>query len=118
MAIAQAMLERAGDKQALLAALEISASNACRLEEFLTSLKAQGYAPYHRAGKLTGIMSEDGRKFRLAALGYDPRELTARFAENECVEKELVSLQELISGQTKDRNVLHPELSLDLPPRA
>lgn len=68
---------RMSQKQSLLQVLKNSYVRAKSIDEFLSSLQANGHVPYYRSGKLTGIHYEGNRKFRLSRLGYDAKKIEA-----------------------------------------
>ncbi|MDP3666830.1 MAG: relaxase/mobilization nuclease domain-containing protein, partial [Sediminibacterium sp.] len=66
---------RVSQKETLLKTLEAEYTKSKSINSFLTTLKSHGYEPYYRAGRLTGVRSEDGLKFRLGRLGYDKEKI-------------------------------------------
>lgn len=85
---------RTTQKEQLLQAICEAHSTAKSMEAFLEALSSQGYEPYYRNSKLTGIQLNTGRKFRFRSLGYDSEKL-----------------EELSTRQTNETKVLN-ELEL------
>ncbi|MEA3427304.1 MAG: relaxase/mobilization nuclease domain-containing protein [Bacteroidota bacterium] len=66
---------RLTQKESLLKTLESGYKKSTSVDSFLASIKTSGFEPYYRAGRLTGVRSDDGIKFRLGRLGYDEEKL-------------------------------------------
>ena len=81
---------RVSQKETLLKTLEAGYNKSKSIDSFLTTLKSHGYDPYYRAGRLTGVKSEDGLKFRLGRLGYD-KEKIAKLDEIHLKEEKVLS---------------------------
>jgi hypothetical protein len=93
---------RVSQKENLLKSLEAGYNKSKSVNDLLATLKEQGYEPYYRAGRLTGVRSED-YKFRFTTLGYDQDKIarldTARLKE----EKELAELRDIRERQSRER---------------
>lgn len=64
-------------KEQLAALLQTLYASSVSKEQFLTALKEQGYTAYYRgsAQRLTGIVSDDGTKYRLRLFGFNEEKL-------------------------------------------
>lgn len=72
-------------KTRLSALLDKSFHHSDSLDDFLSTLDANGATPYYRNGKLTGV-TYSNRKFRLRTLGYDSIKLNRFEAQIDRIE--------------------------------
>jgi hypothetical protein len=79
-------------KESLVKSLQSTYQKAKSLDAFLINLKAQGYEPYYRSDRLTGVTSEHGLKFRFSRLGLNQEKLELL---NNSRTKEVEALTEL-----------------------
>ena len=94
---------RVSQKETLLKTLEVGYNKSTSVDSFLASLKAKGFEPYYRSGRLTGVRSADNTKFRLGRLGYDEIKL-AKLEERQIKEeKELADLASIRDRQSQVR---------------
>jgi len=96
---------RKPQKEALLKCLKMVYETSKSLEGFVTTLVQQGYPTYYRSGKLAGVRSKNGLKFRFSRLGYDSDKL-AQLDSNRIKEEKTISelrnlRQEHASGREK-----------------
>lgn len=92
--------ERSTVKNNLLKCIESSMLKAKTTDDFYKSLKSFGFDTYQRAGRITGIKTEDGMKFRLSRLNVSEK-LKALDLKKEQEEKSLKELRDLRSGRSK-----------------
>ncbi len=95
--------ERAVDKNLIHECLETAYPQASSTQHFLSLLKEHGYSAYYRAGRLTGIQSEQGLKFRFSRLGVDMDRLKELDGK---AFKEQQTLQELKQIRQRDMREL------------
>lgn len=94
---------RVSQKETLLKTLEAGYNKSKSVDSFLTSLKSHGYEPYYRAGRLAGVKSEDGLKFRLGRLDYD-KEKIAKLDEIHLKEEKVLSeLRDIRERRSEER---------------
>lgn len=94
---------RVSQKGTLLKTLEDGYNKSKSIDSFLTTLKSHGYDPYYRAGRLTGVKSEDGLKFRLGRLGYD-KDKIAKLDEIHLKEEKVLSeLRDIREKKSEER---------------
>lgn len=105
--------KRASQKESLLKSLQMAYKKADSLEAFLSDMKAQGYTPYYRASKLTGIQLPNGRKFRLLRLGYNPDRLADFFTVRAGEKKDLDDLRRIRTRSRERGRDRGRERSLD-----
>ncbi|MCK9404392.1 MAG: relaxase/mobilization nuclease domain-containing protein [Chitinophagaceae bacterium] len=94
---------RVSQKETLLKTLEAGYTKSKSIDSFLTTLKSQGYDPYYRAGRLTGVRSEDGLKFRLGRLGYDKEKIAKLDEIHLKEEKALSELRDIREKKSEER---------------
>lgn len=108
--------QRQSEKASLFQLLDKAYTRSKSLDQFLEQLTTQGCTPYYRAGTLTGITTESGRKYRFKGLGYDNEKLE-QLSILEKQEQELQALHALRHQPTRDRSILqevrHQEIALD-----
>lgn len=87
-------------KATLQVCLENAYNSAKSTKDFLLQMEAQGYVPYHRAGKLTGLTAANGRKYRFSKLGY-PISLIEELDRHE--RKQVYALDQLKKLRTRSK---------------
>lgn len=102
---------RETEKETITKAIEEAYITAQSEQEFIAALQASGCSSYYRAGKLTGVQLESGRKFRFRLLGYGKEkleELTVR----EHTANQLTELQTLRTEEKEREPNIENEASL------
>lgn len=94
---------RLSQKESLLKTLSSGYKKSISVDSFLASLKASGFEPYYRAGRLTGVRSEDGIKYRLGRLGYDEQKLAMLDQLKMREEKTLLEMRDIRERQSQSR---------------
>ncbi len=94
---------RISQKESLLKTLESGYKKSTSVDSFLASIKGSGFEPYYRAGRLTGVRSDDGIKFRLGRLGYDEQKLAKLDQLQIREEKTLSEMQDIRERQNQLR---------------
>jgi len=90
---------RISQKEALLQTLTAVYPKSKSIDSFLAALRSLNYEPYYRSGRLTGVRSESGLKFRFNRLGYDHDAITKLDAIRVREEKELAELRDIRARQ-------------------
>ena len=91
---------RAPEKEKLLQTLETVFTKSNSTDDFITGLANKGYESYYRAGKLTGIKTKDGIKFRFSRLGY-PSEKVSSIGLVQSRQEKILSELGTIRGKSK-----------------
>jgi len=95
--------ERFSEKQNLLEVLTTSYAKAESLEHFLSDIKIQGFEPYFRNGRLTGV--EGDRKYRFSRLGFEKEKLEQLDIQKQKIDKEIEALANIRSGKSREREL-------------
>jgi hypothetical protein len=104
---------RTTQKEQLLQAIGEAHRTANSQETFLDALRTQGYEPYYRGDKLTGIQLDNGRKFRFSSLGYDAEKLKELSCRKSSETKSLDELEQLRAfGKEQERQFIDPDIQL------
>lgn len=97
---------RTSQKEELCKVIEAARSTAQLPEAVIDTLHTAGYTPYYRSGKLIGITSSTGHKYRFSSLGIDPEIITASPQEQTAELTQLAELEELrIKGMEQKREM-------------
>ena len=94
---------RAPEKEKLLTTLNSLYTKSKSLDDFINKISKKGYEAYYRAGKLTGLKTEQGLKFRFNRLGFTPEKLSEIDIKNTKEQAELDEIQKL-RNRSKERD--------------